>query len=107
MSWADRVLCPEIDNCTTGESAIGSENVAVMVRDVPDLTGWAMEYVMEAEGAVLSNVTDEESDTAVTGVPGFPSKSVNAMLKVTSPSVSFEAVVICCPVIARRIGVSD
>ena len=53
---AARVLFPEMDNCTTGESAIGSENVAVMVKDVPDLTGWVVEYVMAAVGAVVSKI---------------------------------------------------
>lgn len=48
---------------------------------------------MEAVGEVLSKVTDEESFVAVTAVPAFPSKSVKAMLNVTVPSVSFEAVV--------------
>ena len=92
MLVAARVLFPEMDNCTTGESAIGSENVAVMVKDVPDLTGWVVEYVMAAVGAVLSKVTDEESFVVVTAVPAFPSKSVNAILKVIVPSVSPAAV---------------
>lgn len=43
---------------------------------------------MAAVGAVLSKVTDEESPTVVTGVPGFPSKSVKATENVTAPSVS-------------------
>ena len=35
MFVAAMVFAPLIENCTTGESAIGSLNVAVIVREVP------------------------------------------------------------------------
>lgn len=43
MAVAERVLAPEIEIWGAGESAIGSEKVAVMVKDVPALTGWVGE----------------------------------------------------------------
>lgn len=38
MAVAARVLDPEIAICGAGESTIGSENVAVIVKEVPDFT---------------------------------------------------------------------
>src|SRR5436189_4627149 len=42
---------------TTGEAAIGSLNVAVIVNELPDLAELAGEYVSAAVGAVLSTRT--------------------------------------------------
>ena len=56
MTVAARVLAPLIAILITGESAIGSLNVAVMSSEVPDFTGPAGEYVIAAVGAVLSTV---------------------------------------------------
>ena len=39
MLVAAMVFAPLIENCTTGESAIGSLNVAVMVKEAPAFTG--------------------------------------------------------------------
>jgi hypothetical protein len=38
MAVAAKVLVPEMAMFGAGESTMGSENVAVMVKDVPDLT---------------------------------------------------------------------
>ena len=43
MSVAARVFAPEIAIFGTGDTAMDSENVAVMVSDAPDLTGFAVE----------------------------------------------------------------
>src|SRR4051794_16854948 len=42
---------------TTGESAMGSLNVAVIVNALPDLATFAGEYVRAAVGAVVSTRT--------------------------------------------------
>src|SRR5216117_1662622 len=83
MFAAASVFAPLMAIFTTGESAIASLNVAVIVREVPAFTGPFVEYVIAAVGDVLSRVK-------VTGVPGavLPPMSVPIARTVYVPSVS-------------------
>src|SRR6266516_3972647 len=71
---------PLTANCTTGESAIASLNVAVIVSVVPCLTGPVGEYAIDAVGAVLSTVNVDPLVGAA--VIPFPARSV-PVLKAT------------------------
>src|SRR2546423_1899903 len=66
---------------TTGESAMGSLNVAVIRREVPDFTGPVGEYVIAAVGRVLSTVK-----VALGAAAGalFPAVSVAAAIEIPS-----------------------
>src|SRR5436309_10489970 len=80
---------------TTGESAIGSLNVAVIVNALPDFAELAGEYVRTAVGAVLSTRTALVSGAVKVRLALLPNASVmvapfKLIGDVTAmPSVSF------------------
>src|SRR5437868_2613467 len=57
MLLAARVFAPLMAIFITGESAMGSLKVAVMIREVPDFTCPVGAYVIAAVGAVVSTNT--------------------------------------------------
>src|SRR6266566_201671 len=83
------VLAPLTANWTTGESAIASLNVAVIVSVVPCLTGPVGEYAMDAVGFVLSTMNvDPLVGAAVSALPATSVPTLSATVSVKVPATT-------------------
>jgi hypothetical protein len=79
-----------IVSLAVNESVTVSPTIAISFVPILVALSESMDTLLSV-GAVLSNVTEEESVVAVTWVPVFPAVSLKSIVKATTPSVSPEA----------------